>query len=171
MSPRFSKKGIFVVVHSLSHVQLFATPWTAECQASLSFTISRSLVKLLSIESVMPSNHLILCCPFSSCLQSFSPSGSFPMNKVFASSGQSIGASASVLPMNYPLTLCQMHPVSSAHLYNTLPLVVVQSLSHVWLFATQWTAIGQASLSFTISQNSLKFMFIELAMSSNHLVL
>ena len=108
---------------------------------------------------------------FSSCLQSFSPSGSFPMNKVFATSGQSIGASASVLPMNYPLTLCQMHPVSSAHLYNTLPLVVVQSLSHVWLFATQWTAIGQASLSFTISQNSLKFMFIELAMSSNHLVL
>ena len=108
---------------------------------------------------------------FSSCLQSFSPSGSFPMNKVFASSGQSIGASASVLPMNYPLTLCQMHPVSSANLYNTLPLVVVQSLSHVWLFATQWTAIGQASLSFTISQNSLKFMFIELAMSSNHLVL
>ena len=49
------------LVQSLSHVRLFATPWTAACQASLSFTISRSLLKLKSIESVMPSNHLILC--------------------------------------------------------------------------------------------------------------
>ena len=45
-------------------VQLFATPWTAACQASLSITNSRNLLKLMSIESVMPSNHLILCCPF-----------------------------------------------------------------------------------------------------------
>ena len=52
-----------VVVQLLSHVQLFATPWTAACQASLSFTMSWSLLKLMSIESVMPSNHLILCCP------------------------------------------------------------------------------------------------------------
>ena len=51
----------YVVVQLLSHVQLLATPWTAACQASLSFTISWSLVKLMSIESVMPSNHLILC--------------------------------------------------------------------------------------------------------------
>ena len=50
----------FVVQHS--HVQLFATPWTAACQDSLSFTIYWSLFKLMSIESVMPSNHLILCC-------------------------------------------------------------------------------------------------------------
>jgi len=50
-------------VQSLSHVQLFATPWTAACQASLSITNARSLLKLMSIESVMPSNHLILCCP------------------------------------------------------------------------------------------------------------
>ena len=105
------------------------------------------------------------------CLQSFSPSGSFPMNKVFASTGQSIGVSASVFPMNYPLTLCQMHPVFSANLYNTLPLAVVQWLSRVWLFATPWAAVGQASLSFPISHNSLKLMFIELAMPSNHLVL
>ena len=47
----------------LSHVQLFATPWTAACQASLSITNSRSFLKLTSIESVMPSNHLILCHP------------------------------------------------------------------------------------------------------------
>ena len=52
-----------VVVQSLSHVQLFVTSWTAACQASLTFTISQSLLKLLSIESVMPSNYLVLCCP------------------------------------------------------------------------------------------------------------
>ena len=50
-------------VQSLSHVRLLATPWTAACQASLSITNSRSLLKLMSIKSVMPSNYLILCCP------------------------------------------------------------------------------------------------------------
>ena len=50
-------------VQLFSRVRLFATPWTAACQASLSFTISQSLLKLMSIESVMPSNHLTLCCP------------------------------------------------------------------------------------------------------------
>ena len=54
---------VFVVVQSLSHVQLFATPWTAARQASLAFTSSLSLLKLMSIESVTPSNHLILCRP------------------------------------------------------------------------------------------------------------
>ena len=52
------------VVKSLSRVQLFVTLWTAPCPASLLFTISRSLPKFMSIESMMPSNHLILCCPF-----------------------------------------------------------------------------------------------------------
>ena len=55
----------------LSCVQLFATPWTAARQASLPFIISLSLLKLMSIELTMPSNHLILCHPFSSCPQSF----------------------------------------------------------------------------------------------------
>ena len=53
----------FSSVQSLSHVWLFGTPWTAARQASLSITNSQSLLKLMSIESVMPSNHLILCCP------------------------------------------------------------------------------------------------------------
>ena len=72
------------------------TPWTAARQASLSITKSRSLLRLMSIELVMSSNHLILCHPLLSRLQSFSAS------LFFASSGQSIGvsASASVLPMN-----------------------------------------------------------------------
>ena len=56
---------IIIVVQSLSRVPLFATPWAAAHQASLSFTISWSLVKLRSIDSVMPSNHLILCRPSS----------------------------------------------------------------------------------------------------------
>ena len=53
----------FSAVQSLSHVRLFETPWIAACQASLSITNSWGLPKLMSIESVMPSNHLILCCP------------------------------------------------------------------------------------------------------------
>ena len=53
----------FLSVQSLSHVRLFATPWTAACQASLSIINSQSLLKLMSIESVMPSNHFILCRP------------------------------------------------------------------------------------------------------------
>ena len=52
-----------VAVQVLSGVQLFVTPWTAACQASLSFTFSQNLLKLMPIESMMPSNHLILCCP------------------------------------------------------------------------------------------------------------
>ena len=56
-------QGWVVVVESLSCVQLFATPWTAALQAPLSFTVSLSLLKLTSIESVMPSNHLVLCHP------------------------------------------------------------------------------------------------------------
>ena len=78
----------------------FVTPWTAACQASLSITSSWSLLKLMSIESVMPSNHLILCCPFSFYLQSFPASGTFSISQLFASGGQSIGASASVLPIH-----------------------------------------------------------------------
>ena len=86
---------------SLSRVRLFATPWIAACQASLSITNSRSSLRLRSIKSVMPSNHLILCC--SLLLPSIFPSiRSFQMGQHFASGGQSIGvsASASVLPMN-----------------------------------------------------------------------
>ena len=54
---------LLLFIHLLSCVQLFATPWTAAHQASLSFTVSQSLLKLMSIESVMPSDHLILCHP------------------------------------------------------------------------------------------------------------
>ena len=69
----------YFVIQSPSHVRLFATPWTAAHQASLSFTISWSLIKLMSTESVMPSNHLILCCPL------FLVPSIFPSIRIFSS--------------------------------------------------------------------------------------
>ena len=91
---------IDAVVHSLSCVRLFATPSTTARQASLSFTISWSLLKLMSIESVMPSNHLILSvAPYLSCRQSFPSIRVFSTSQLFTSGGQSVETSASVLPM------------------------------------------------------------------------
>ena len=104
-------------VQWLSPVRFFATPWTAACQASLSITSSLSLLKLMSVDSVMPSNHLILCRPLLLLPSVFPNIRSFPRSQLFASVlhciasvlnqycisiGQSIGASASasVLPMN-----------------------------------------------------------------------
>ena len=90
----------FVVFQLLSRVSLFVTSWTAAHQISWSLTVSQSLLKLMFIESVMPSNISSSVILFSSCPQSFLVSGSFPVNGLFPSGGQSIGASASVLPMN-----------------------------------------------------------------------
>ena len=101
----------FSSVQLLSRVWLFVTPWTAAHQASLSITNSWSLLKLMSIQSVMPSNHLILCCPLLLMPSIFPSIRSFPVSQFFASGGQSIGvsASASVLLMNiqnlFPLEL------------------------------------------------------------------
>ena len=96
-----------VVVQSLSLVWLFVNAWTAACQASMSLTISQSLLKFMSIELVMLSNHLILChllllpSIFPS-ITIFSNDRSFPMSELFTSGGQNIGASASasVFSMN-----------------------------------------------------------------------
>ena len=73
-----TEMNLFSSVQSLSHVQLFATPRTAICQASLSLTVSQSLLKLMSIESVMPSNHFILCRPL------LLPPSIFPSIRVFS---------------------------------------------------------------------------------------
>ena len=69
----------FSSVQSLSHVRLFTTPWTAACQASLPITNSQSLLKLMSIELVMPSSHVIFCCPL------LLPPSIFPRIRVFSS--------------------------------------------------------------------------------------
>ena len=119
-----------VVLQSLSHIQLFATSWTAACQASLSFTVSQSLLGLMSFESVMPSNHLILCCPL--LLRSF------PMSQLLALGGQSVGASASasVLPMNiqgwFPLGLTGLISLQSKGLSRVFSSTTIQKESVLW---------------------------------------
>ena len=92
----------FSSVQLLSRVWLFATPWIIAHQASLSITNSQSSLRLMSIESVMPSSHLTSVFPLSSCPQSLPASESFPMSQLFAWGGQSTGLSAlaSVLPKN-----------------------------------------------------------------------
>ena len=92
----------FSWVQLLGHVQLFATPWIAAHQASLSITNSRSSLRLMSIESVMPSSHLILGHPLLFLPSIFPNIRVFQMSQLFASGGQNIqvSASASVLPMN-----------------------------------------------------------------------
>ena len=91
---RFSQ---FNSIQSLSRVQHFATPWTSTYQSSLSITNSQSLLKLMSIESwwchTTISSSVV---PFSFCLQSFPPSGSFPMSQFLTPGGQSIEVSASI---------------------------------------------------------------------------
>ena len=117
----------------------FATLWTSAGQASLSFTISQSLLRLMSIEMVMLFNHLILCAPFSSCLQSFPAPGSFPMSHFFASGGQSSGvsASASVLPMNiqdwFPLGLTGLISLQS----KGLSVFSCTTIQKHWFFSAQ----------------------------------
>ena len=101
----------FEDIFHFSGVQLFVTLWTAACQASLFLTISWSLPKFMSIESVIPSNHFIFCHPLLLLPSIFPISESFPMSQLFTSGGQSIGvsASSSVLPLSiwgwFPLGL------------------------------------------------------------------
>ena len=95
-------KLMFSSVQWLSRIRLFVTPWTAAGQASLSITNYRSLLKLMSIDSVCHPAISSSVVPFSSCPQSLPASGSFKMTQLFAWGGQSIGVSAlaSVLPKN-----------------------------------------------------------------------
>ena len=110
LSSLTSEPSFAIVVQLLSHVWLFATPWSAACWASLSFIISQNFLKFMSSKLEVPSNHLILCHPLllPSILANIRV---FTMSWLFATGGQSIGASASasVLPMNiqdwFPLGL------------------------------------------------------------------
>jgi len=153
-------------VQLLSHVQVFAAPWTAACQASLSITNSRSLLKLMSIELVMPSNHLILCHPLLLLPSIFPSIRVFSSKSFFASGGQSIGGSAStlVLPMSiqdwFPLgwISLQSNELSRVFSNNTVqkPSILQSSaffivqLSHPYMMTgktialTRWTFVGKA---------------------------
>ena len=114
-------------------------PWAAARQASVSFSISCSLFEFISVEPVMPSNHLILCHPPFSCLQSFPAPSSFPVSQLFESGGQSIRASASVLPMNiqcwFPLGLTSLISLFSKGLKE-------------FSLASQFESINSSALSF-----------------------
>ena len=120
------------VVQSLSHVQLFAIPWTAAWQASLTFTISWSLLKLMSIELVIPPIQPFLLYRPLLCFLPVPVSESFPVNWHFASGGQIIGASvsASVLPMNmqgwFPLGLTGLISLQSKGLSRVFSNTTVQ---------------------------------------------
>ena len=108
------------VVQPLSHVQLFATPWTAACQASLSFTISQSLLKLRFIESVMPSNCLILCYPF------LLPPSVFPSIRVFSDE--------SALCIRWPKYWNFSFSISPSNEYSGLFIFLCNGLSQFWEF-------------------------------------
>ena len=100
--PELSHDSVVGTVQPLSRVSLSVTPGTAARQASLSFTMSQSLLTLTSIESVTPSNHLFLCRPLLLLPPIFPSIRSFQISQFFPSGGQSIGAPASapVLPTN-----------------------------------------------------------------------
>ena len=165
----FSRQWWLLFHHSV--VWFFGTSWPAAHQASLSFTISLSLLKLMSIESVIPSNHLILC-RFHLLLPSVIPSIRV-LSRLFESGGQSIGASALVLPMNiqdwFPLgwtglisllsrglsRLFSNTTVQKHQFFSTQPFFIVQ-LSHPYMTTgktialTRWTFVGKVMLCFLI---------------------
>ena len=147
-----------MLIQSLSHGSLFATPWAAACLASMSFTISRHLLKLMSIESVMPSNHLILCHPL------FLLPSSFPSIRVFSKesalwSGRQEYWSFSFSPSNeysglisfgndwFDLAVQQtlksllQHHSSKASVIQYSPFFMVQ-LSHPYMTTGKTTALA-----------------------------
>ena len=146
--------GSFSSGQLFSHVQLFATPWTAACQASLSFTISQTLLKRSN--NIQP--HIT------------APPGwaLFPRRWIVQPGQRNTG-------LNQLWVQILAQPLSSYLNLNTLlsvyAVVVCQWLSHVWLFVTPWTAVHQASLFLTISQSFSNSCPIEAVLSSNCLIL
>ena len=142
---------MFSSVRLLSRVQLIVTPWTAARQASLSITNSRSLLKLKSIESVMPSNHLILCHPLLLLPSTFTSIRVFSKSQLFSSGGQIIGVSAStsVLPMNiqdlFPLGLTESpcSPRDSQESSPTPQFKRINSLALSFLYSPTLTSIPE----------------------------
>ena len=122
-----SFKILFFVV---SHQVMSDSPWPHGLQYTrlLCPSLSQSWLRLMSIESVMPYNHLILCCPFSSCPQSFPTSGSFPVSWLFASGGPSVGVfSLSIVVFHY------MSSLSCCFFYDARPLWLLGSLQWIHL--------------------------------------
>ena len=140
----------FSSVQLLSCVWLFATPWTAARQTSLSITNSRSLLKVTSIESVILSNISSSVVPFSSHLQSFPASRTFPVSQFFTSSDQNIRASAlaSVLPVNIqdwlPLQLTDLISFQFkglSRVFSNTKIKSINSLALSFLYSPTLTSI------------------------------
>ena len=131
-------------VESLSHVQLFANPWTAACQASLSITNSRTLLKLKSIESMMPSNYLILCRPLL-LLPSI-----FPSIRVFSSE--------SVLCIRWPKYRSFSFSISSSNEYSGLIFFRIEWFDLLAVQETLKNLLQQHSSKASIFQCSAFFM-------------
>ena len=181
---------VVVVVQLPSHVQLFVTPWSAAHQASVFLTISWSLPKLMFIASVMPSSHRILWCPLL-LLPSIFPSirGFSNESAVCIRWSKYWSFNFSISPSNeysglisletdwFDLLVLQgtdsqeSSPAPQFESINKHQFSSIQSLSHIWLFVTPWTAACQASLSITNSRSLSKLMSIESVMPSNHLII
>ena len=151
------------------------TPWTPAHQASLSFTISQSLLKLRSTELVMPSSHLILCHPLLLLHpQSFLTSGSFPLSWLFPSGGQSIGvsASASVLRMNiqgwFPLGLTGLISLQSKGLSRAFSITTIwkdqffSSQPSLWFKSRICIWLMEKTIALTIQTFISKVMSLDL---------
>ena len=175
----------FSSVQSFSHVQLFVTPWTAACQASLSVNNSQSLLKLMSIELVMPSNHLILCCPL------LLPPSVFPSIRVFSNESAlrirwpkywsfSFSISPSneysglisfridwldLLTVQSTLKCLLQHHSSKASILQCSAFFTVQ-LSHPYM--TRWTFIGKVM---SLLLNMLSRLVIAFLPRSKHLLI
>ena len=131
-------------VQSLSHVWLFVTPWTAVCQASLSFTNSWSLLKLMSFESMMPSNHLILCHPLL-----FLPS-IFPNIRVFSNK--------SALDIRWPKYWSFSFSISPSNKYSGLTSFVMDCLYLLAVQGTLKSLLQHHHLKASIIRHSAFFM-------------
>ena len=160
--PSENSRDLFFFFQSLSCVCLFATLWTATHQASLSFTISWSLLKFMSIESVMPSNYLVLCCPLL-LLPSI-----FPSIRVFSS--EPAVHIRWPKAQNVVFAECLYRASQKSLLWGREPgwLLLLFSHCHVWLCDPR---ACQAPLSSTISWSWRKFVSIESMILSNHLIL
>ena len=157
-----------IVVQSLSHVWLFVTPGTAAHQASLSITNSQSLLRLMSIESVMPSNHLILCCPL--LLPSI-----FPSIRVFSNESilcirwpkYRVSVSASVLPMNiqdwFPLGLTDWISLQS----NGLSSLLQHHNSKASIFSAQLSFYGPTCTSTHDDWKNHSFDYMDICWQSD----
>ena len=187
---RFKPNGTIVAVQLLSHVQQCASPGTAARQASLSFTISWNLSNSCPLSQWCRPTISSSVVPFSSCLQSFPASGSFPVNQFFTSGGQNMGASASVLPMNthswFPLRLTGLisfqfkglsrvfsnTTIQKHQFFSAQPFLWSSSHIHTWLrgkpYLTRWTFVGKlTSLHFNMLS---RFVSTFLPRSKHHLI-